>query len=54
MKFGPKALLPLAVLVGALAASAALVVERPIPVALPCRASLSRQSRSATTRWKSI
>jgi RND family efflux transporter MFP subunit len=35
MKFGPKALLPLAVLVGALAASAALVVARPIPVATP-------------------
>lgn len=35
MKFGPKALLPPAVLVGALAASAALVVARPIPVATP-------------------
>jgi RND family efflux transporter MFP subunit len=35
MKLGPKALLPLAVLVGALAASAALVAARPIPVATP-------------------
>jgi RND family efflux transporter MFP subunit len=40
MKFGPKALLPLAVLVGALAASAALVVARPIPVAMPREAPL--------------
>ncbi len=35
MKLGPKALLPVVVLVGALAASAALVVARPIPVATP-------------------
>jgi RND family efflux transporter MFP subunit len=35
MKLGPKALVPAAVLVGALAASAALVVARPIPVATP-------------------
>ena len=35
MKLGPKALLPLAVMVGALAASAALVVARPIPRATP-------------------
>jgi len=35
MKLGPKALLPVVVLVGALGASAALVVARPIPVATP-------------------
>jgi multidrug efflux pump subunit AcrA (membrane-fusion protein) len=33
MRFGPKALLPAAVLVGALAFSAALVVARPVPEA---------------------